>query len=99
MIAEYSTPPVRVAESTSYCQTGQMADGTHTRSGSVAMNSLPLGTRIRLHGRQRFAGRRYFVVRDRIGAYSQLDFFTPSCAQARIWGRRTVRFHVVKAAA
>lgn len=84
-----------VAESTSYCLRGTMADGSQTRAGSVAMNSLPLGSKIRLVGR-RFFGRRTFVVRDRIGYGSQLDFWAPSCSQSRQWGRRTVRFKVMR---
>lgn len=83
------------AASTSYCLQGRMADGTYTRAGSVAMNTLPLGSKIRLVGVS-FNGRRTFTVRDRIGWGSQLDLWTPSCGQARQWGRRNVRFVVVR---
>lgn len=71
-----------------------MADGTYTRRRSIAMNSLPLGTRIKLTGPSYF-GLRVFTVRDRIGWGSELDFWAPSCGQARSWGRRTVRFKVL----
>ncbi len=72
-----------------------MADGSYVRAGSVASNRHPLGTRIRLVG-VTFNGRRRFVVRDRIGHGSQLDIWTPSCAAAIGWGRRTVRYVVIR---
>ncbi len=90
-VAPADAGTTRTAESTSYCLTGRMADGTQTRAGSVAMNRHPLGTRITLVG-VTFQGRRRFVVRDRIGWGSALDFWSPSCAQSRQWGRRVVRY-------
>lgn len=84
---------VRQAHSTSYCLSGRMADGSYVRVGSVAMNRHPLGTRILLVGTT-FRGRRRFVVRDRIGHGSELDFWSPSCAVSRRWGRRVVRYRV-----
>ena len=86
-------PPQQV-ESTSYCGGGVMADGSYIRPRSVAMNSLPLGTRIELVGpkSRTFYGLRRFVVRDRIGAYSQLDFWHRSCSASTSWGRRPVKF-------
>lgn len=69
-----------------------MADGTWTRAGSAAMNGVRLGTPVRLVGARSFYGRRVFVVRDRIGWGSRLDLWHPSCAAARAWGRRPVRF-------
>lgn len=80
----------RTAQSTGYCLTGKMADGSFTRAGSVAMNGVRLGTRITVSASP--TGRRRFVVRDRIGFGSQLDFWTSSCGQAIRWGRRTVRW-------
>jgi 3D (Asp-Asp-Asp) domain-containing protein len=91
------TSAIVTAVSTSYCPGSSgttMADGTPVRFGSVAQNTLPLGTRIRLIG-QSFMGARDFVVRDRIGSGSQLDFWAPSCSESISWGRRTVRFVVV----
>lgn len=84
-----------VVQSTAYCLRGTMADGSRTRRRSVAMNSLPLGTRIRLVGQSFHNGLRIFVVRDRIGWGTQLDFWSPTCAAARMWGRRTVHFRVI----
>lgn len=85
---------VITANSTAYCLQGTMADGTGVRSGSVASNWHPLGTRIRLLSTT-FAGQRKFVVRDRIGYGTELDFWTPSCSFALdVWGRRTVTYKI-----
>jgi hypothetical protein len=37
-----------------------------------------------------------FVVLDRIGWGSSIDFYNPSCAAAIDFGRRVERVHVVK---
>jgi hypothetical protein len=75
-------------DATSYCLHGRMADGTQTRAGSVAHNGYPLGTRIRvwppIFGQQRW------VVRDRIAWGTSIDFWAPSCALSRAFGRRRV---------
>jgi 3D (Asp-Asp-Asp) domain-containing protein len=81
-----------LASSTAYCLQGTMADGSYTRPGSVAHNGYRLGTHLWISPSP--TGRRRFVVRDRIGWGTQLDFWTPSCAAARAWGRRTVRVRV-----
>lgn len=78
--------------STGYCLRGTMADGTYTRPGSVAHNGFALGTRLTITPSP--TGRRRFVVRDRIGWGTELDFWTPTCGQAIAWGRRTVRVRV-----
>lgn len=88
-----ASAPVRSAQSTSYCLSGSMADGSRVRRGSVAMNRHPLGTRIRLVGAT-FNGRRRFVVRDRIGHGSELDFWSSSCRVSARWGRRVVRYRL-----
>lgn len=75
--------------STAYCLSGTMADGTGVRGGSVANNWYPLGTKITVSASP--TGRKRFVVRDRIGWGSSLDFWVPSCSLARSWGRRTVK--------
>lgn len=97
IVALVATPAVastlRQADSTSYCLRGTMADGSQTRAGSVAMNRHRLGTRIYLVG-STFQGRRRFVVRDRIGWGSSMDFWSPSCAGSMRWGRRSIRYVV-----
>jgi 3D (Asp-Asp-Asp) domain-containing protein len=86
----------RVAQSTAYspCSSGAItAMGTRTHFGQVAQNGLRLGTWIEL--RHPVHGRRRFRVEDRIGAFSDLDFFLPRCADATSFGRRVVRFRVL----
>lgn len=75
---------------------GRMADGTFVRDRSIAMNSLPFGTKIKLVGKTTFFGRRVFYVRDRIGWGSELDFWHPSNSTCNNWGRRDVRYVVLK---
>lgn len=79
---------VLATSSTAYCLPGTMADGTAVRPGSIAHNGYPLGTRLTITPSP--TGRRRFVVRDRIGWGTELDFWVPSCGQALAWGRRTV---------
>jgi len=85
------TTPVNA---TSYCLHGQMADQSYTRERSAASNSLPLGTKIRLVGRAGPGGLRLYVIRDRIGYGTELDLWTDSCADARAFGRRNLRFKI-----
>ena len=78
--------------STAYCLSGVMADGSYVRVGSVASNRYALGTKIRV--RPSFYGRHRFIVRDRIGYGTELDFWTGSCGAAISWGRRVVSVEV-----
>lgn len=79
-------------ESTAYCLRGTMANGSYTRTASAANNYLRLGTRI--YVRPAVLGRHRWVVRDRIGWGTELDFWMPSCGQAVSYGRRIVRMAV-----
>lgn len=81
-----------IAHSTAYCLPGTMADGTHVRPGSVAHNGYALGTKLTIKPSP--TGRRRFVVRDRIGWGTELDFWHPSCSGAIAWGRRRVTVKV-----
>ena len=97
MTALLAAAAILTASSTAYspCSAGSiMADGTHVRAGSVAMNRHPLGTRLTLVGDRTFYGRRRFTVRDRYGYGTELDFWTGSCSLAVAWGRRTVRYRL-----
>lgn len=78
--------------STAYCLHGTMADGTYTRAGSIAHNGYALGTRVTVWPSP--TGQRRFVVRDRIGWGTQLDFWLPTCSAALAWGRRLVHVRV-----
>lgn len=73
-----------------------MADGHVVYWGAVASAYLPMHTLIRLT--HPLHGRTLFRVRDRGGAVMKLDFWMPSCTDAIRFGRRTVRFRVVKGA-
>lgn len=73
---------------TSYCLRGTMADGTYTRTGSLAHNGFRLGTK--LWATPAVFGRHRWTVRDRIGWGSDADFWAPSCSQAVAFGRRGV---------
>lgn len=88
LLVSVSNAGVMRVQSTAYCLSGRMADGSYVRLGSVAMNILPLGKKIRVSRSP--TGIRTNVVRDRIGWGTQLDFWVSSCAQARAWGRRMV---------
>jgi hypothetical protein len=57
-----------------------MADGSGVRWGSVASNRFPLGTVLEVDPAP--AGRRRWIVRDRIGWGTQLDFWAPTCGSA-----------------
>lgn len=81
--------------STAYCETGLMANGQHTHIGAVAANRWPIGTRLRVSDSPYGPG--VFLVEDRYGWGTQLDFATPGdCARARAWGRRSVRVEVLR---
>lgn len=92
-LAAPTSAAAMTAESTAYCLTGVMADGTGVRAGSAASNRHPLGTRITLD-RPGPGGRRRWTVRDRIGSGSELDLWVPRCGQATAWGRRIVTYAV-----
>jgi hypothetical protein len=81
MFADAPPTPARYLTSTAYCLRGRMANGQFVHAGAVAMNGVRLGTRIRVSRSP--TGRLRFTVKDRIGWGTQLDFWVPSCAQAR----------------
>lgn len=90
------TPAVaeaRSVTSTGYCLQGRMANGAGVHVGAVANNDLPLGTKITV-SRSPYGQRKQFVVADRIGHGTQLDFWVPSCSTAVAWGRRQVNMRV-----
>jgi 3D (Asp-Asp-Asp) domain-containing protein len=91
-----ATAAAIVVSATAYspCSSGTvMADGTHTRWGSVASNHLRMHTRIRFT--RPIHGRHIFTVRDRGSAGMQLDVFMPSCRDAVRFGRQRRAFRVI----
>jgi 3D (Asp-Asp-Asp) domain-containing protein len=98
VIALLAKAAVITASVTAYspCSSGSvMANGEHTHWGSVAVNGLRLGTRIRF--RHPVRGRRVFTVRDRGGMRGHLDVdvFMPSCSAAVRFGRHRRAYAVV----
>jgi 3D (Asp-Asp-Asp) domain-containing protein len=94
--AAASSSSARAFKATAYCLRGKTASGRYVRRGIVAADPrvLPLGTRIHLSG-GRYTGN--YVVADTGGKIKGriLDIWVPSCAEARRWGRRTVKVKVV----
>jgi len=83
-----------VSGATCYAATGSAtASGAMPYVGVVASNALALGTRIRVS--PAVFGRQRFVVLDRIGSGSSLDFFGPSEADCARFGRRDVTVTVL----
>jgi 3D (Asp-Asp-Asp) domain-containing protein len=68
------------------------ASGTAVAVGIVAMNALPLGSTIHIVSGP-FAGA-VETVMDRIGWGSELDFWLPSCWEARQYGRQWIEIEV-----
>lgn len=92
-----ATHPSRASqplEATSYCQNGITASGQRPFVGEVAANIYPLGTHLVVS--PAVWGRTRFVVEDRIGWGSSIDFYTPDCRAAIDFGRRIERVQVVK---
>lgn len=90
-------PVVTEPNASAYCPGSSgsvMADGHTVYFGAVASAYLPMHTLIRLT--HPLHGRSLFRVRDRGGAVMRLDFWMPSCRDAFAFGRRAVRFQVVK---
>jgi 3D (Asp-Asp-Asp) domain-containing protein len=80
-------------ESTCYAQGTITASGGPVFIGEVANDFLPLGTHIVLD--HPVFGRGEFVVEDRIGSGSELDFYNPSESVCLEYGRERIGFSVV----
>jgi 3D (Asp-Asp-Asp) domain-containing protein len=81
-------------DASAYCQGDITASGRAPFVGEVAANIYPLGTRLVVS--PAVWGRTRFVVEDRIGWGSSIDFYTPECPTAIEFGRRVERVQVVK---
>lgn len=81
---------------TAYCLRGRTASGSHVRKGIVAADTrlLPLGTRIQV---QAGAYSGTYTVADTGGKIKGriLDIWMPSCAEARRFGRRSIKVTVI----
>lgn len=85
-------------EATAYSIEGRTAAGTRAREGVVAADPthLPLGSRIRLHDAGRYDGE--YVVEDTGRAIKgrEIDLYLANDAEAKRFGRRTVRVEVLE---
>lgn len=71
------------------------ASGTTVRDGTIAINSLPFGTRVRF---PEAFGDKIFVVEDRLNARasrSHADIWMPDRDAALQWGKRVLRMEVL----
>jgi 3D (Asp-Asp-Asp) domain-containing protein len=85
-------------EATAYSVEGTTAAGTRPAEGTVAADPdvLPLNTRIRVDDAGRYSGE--YVVRDtgRTITGREIDLYLASDAEAKRFGRKTVRVHVLQ---
>lgn len=85
----HSSEAVLRVESTAYCLTGYMANGTKAHTGAAAMNGVPLGTKFLI--RTGPLKGETLTVKDRIGSGSEFDIAMPNnCRKARKYGRRVI---------
>jgi 3D (Asp-Asp-Asp) domain-containing protein len=93
---EVGRPDTYVA--TAYSLHGRTASGTTTRPGIVAADPsvLPLGSQIRVSNAGTYSGT--YTVADTGGAIGgrRIDVYIPNHAEARRFGRRTVRVQVLR---
>ena len=84
---------------TAYCHEGRTASGAETHVGMVAADPavLPIGTRIHVSGLKRGHDGFYRVMDtgQRIQGH-RIDLFSPSCAEAKRFGRQSVRVAVMR---
>ncbi|MBI5700182.1 3D domain-containing protein [Candidatus Saganbacteria bacterium] len=71
------------------------ASGTRCREGVIASNFLPMGAKVLIEG----FGDRVFVVEDRMNKrYNRrIDIWFRDYSDARQFGVRTIKYHVIKA--
>ncbi|MCW5889603.1 MAG: 3D domain-containing protein [bacterium] len=84
-------------EAAAYTLKGRTAAGTWTRRGVVAADPrvLAIGTHIRIEGAGHLSG--VYRVEDTGSAVRgrEIDIYVPTAREARSFGRRTVRVHVL----
>ena len=75
---------------TCYCLKGNMANGEQVHWGAVASNDYPFGTRIYSEYWDHT-----FVVKDRIGHGTELDFWHEDCQRCIAFGKRRLNVIVL----
>jgi 3D (Asp-Asp-Asp) domain-containing protein len=99
MIAKPEAPPTEVQtfSATAYSIEGKTASGAQTRKGIVAADPkvLPLGSRIRVSDAGAYDGE--YVVHDTGPAIKgqEIDIYMPNDAEAKRFGRRSVKVEVL----
>ncbi|OGC04219.1 hypothetical protein A2276_06410 [candidate division WOR-1 bacterium RIFOXYA12_FULL_43_27] len=70
------------------------ASGTRCREGVIASNFLPLGTKVMIEG----FGNQVFTVEDRMNKryYKKIDIWFRHYNDARKFGIKKIKYHVVK---
>lgn len=71
------------------------ASGSHVHDGTIAMNGIPFGTRIRI---PQYYGNKVFTVEDRMNARwgnSRIDIWMTTRNDAKQWGVRTVTVEIL----
>src|SRR3989338_11670642 len=73
------------------------ASGTRCRKGVIASNFLPMGTKVKIEG----FGEQIFVVEDRMNKRynKRIDIWFLKYNDARKFGVRKIKFHVLKSTA
>ena len=69
------------------------ASGSRCRTGVIACNFLPFGTKVMIEG----FGDQVFIVEDRMNRRytKRIDIWFPKYQQAIKFGKRTIRYHVI----
>jgi 3D (Asp-Asp-Asp) domain-containing protein len=84
---------------TAYCHDGRTASGAQTQVGMVAADPavLPIGTRIHVSGLKRGRDGFYRVMdTGQLVHGRRIDLFSASCAEAKRFGRQSVRVAVMR---
>jgi 3D (Asp-Asp-Asp) domain-containing protein len=87
-----------VMAATAYAQHGEQRAGTVAREGTAAAdpNVLPLGTRVRVHGRKGYIGELVITDTGRKVIGRTLDIFFNTAEKAKRFGRQTVTVEVLE---
>jgi 3D (Asp-Asp-Asp) domain-containing protein len=83
---------------TAYCAGGVTASGVPVARGMVAADPavLPLGTVIRINGAESYDGTYRVLDTGSLVRSRRVDVYIPDCAEARRFGRRSVRVTVLR---
>lgn len=91
-------PELREFEATAYSIEGETAAGTRAREGICAADPdvIPLGSRIRIHGAGEYSGECQVEDTGRAIRGREIDIYLSSDAEAKRFGRQTVRVEILE---